>query len=55
MPLALDTSGKRFALPLASYTFKFEEVVPRNPYDTRDSQYERYHKLEIEEDARRAE
>jgi hypothetical protein len=55
VPHALDTSEKRFALPLASYTFKFEEVVPHNPYDTRDSQYERYHKLDIEEDARRAE
>jgi len=59
VPLAIDGKNggetKRFALPIKSYSFKFEEIVKDNPYATRDSQYEKFHKLELEEEARRAE
>jgi hypothetical protein len=58
VPVAIDRHDgetKRFALPIKSYSFKFDEVVKDNPYATRDSQYERYHKLELEEEARQAE
>jgi len=54
--LAIDSSAgkQRFGLPRLNYDFNIEDVVPVNPYDTRDSQYEKYHKLELEEEARRA-